>query len=135
MKNIYQVIRTDDELFQELLRICETPKPKFEIYQPKTPIEIGQDEEWRIIEGFHYSISNYGRIRNDKTKRIKEVRFRRWELKTDIYQDGKRYMVNIKRMVAECFVAFRKLKENERVKCIDGNSKNTYYKNLKVVNI
>ena len=132
---------THRKAFQELLKVCETKRPKFKEFDEfkwrlKGLIDkIIIDEEWKVIEGFHYSISNYGRIRNDKTKLIKEVRSRRWELKTDIYQDGKRYTVNIKRITAEYFVVFRKLRDDERVRCIDGDSRNTYYKNLEVVSM
>lgn len=36
------------------------------------PITIGA-EEWKPIPGVHYSISNYGRVRNDKSSRIMKL--------------------------------------------------------------
>ena len=134
-----EIREADRKAFQEMINICQTKRPTFEEFDEfkwklkglKDKVII--DEEWENIEGFTYSISNYGRIRNDKTGVIKTASFRRWELKTDIYKDGKRYTVNIRRMVAEYFI--RKLKNNEIVRAIDGDLRNAYYKNLKIVSM
>ena len=92
---------------------------------------IAADEEWKKIKNSNYSVSNYGRIRNDKNGRLKAIRFRRWILETDIYINGKRYTVGVARLVAMYFI--RELKENEIVLHIDGDARNNYYKNLKIV--
>lgn len=89
------------------------------------------DEEWKKIKDFNYSLSNYGRVRNDLTNKIKNPRFHNWILQVDIYKNGKRYTVNIKRMVANLFI--RELNQNEKVITKDGDIRNNYYKNLEIV--
>jgi len=48
-----------------------------------------------------------------------------------IYKDGKRFTIDVPRMEAYLFI--RKIKDNERVAYIDGDRRNNYYKNLKIV--
>ena len=62
---------------------------------------------------------------------MKDPRYHRWILQVDIYENGKRYTVNIKRMVAHYFI--REVKQNERVISKDGDIRNNYYKNLEIV--
>lgn len=95
--------------------------------------QVIYDEKWKQIPGFTYSISNWGRVRNDKTKKIKAVRYHRWIIQTDIYKDGKRYTIDVPRMEAVLFI--RPVKENERVTYIDGDRRNNWYKNLKIVSM
>lgn len=91
---------------------------------------IGENELWEQIPGFNYSLSNYGRIRNDKNGKLKTVRKHKWLITVDIYKDGKRYMLNVPRMEAELFI--RHVEDNERVTFIDGDGRNLFYKNLKI---
>ena len=89
------------------------------------------DEEWKKIPQFDYSISNWGRIRNDKTGKLKSLRYHRWNIQVDIYKNGKRYTIDVPRVEGMLFIG--KLDKNERVSYIDGDRRNNYYKNLKIV--
>ncbi len=129
--------KSDKEIFEELLYIFSKEKPKFKEfnafnwYLKGLKDKVIVNEEWKKIKGFHYSISNYGRIRNDLNKKIKNPRYHRWILQVDIYENSKRYTCDISRMVATYFI--RPLEKNERVKHRDGDIRNTYYKNLEIV--
>lgn len=89
------------------------------------------EEEWKKIPQFDYSISNYGRIRNDKNGKLKSLRHHRWIIQVDIYKEGRRYTIDVPRLEANLFI--RQLDKNERVRFIDGDIRNTYYKNLEIV--
>lgn len=129
--------KSNEEIFRELINTFKTERVKFEIFDSfkwelkgvKDKVII--DEEWKQIEKFHYSLSNYGRVRNDITGKIKNPRFHNWILQVDIYENGKRYTVNIKRAVANYFI--REVLKDEKVISIDGDIRNNFYKNLKIV--
>ncbi len=89
------------------------------------------DEEWKKIPEFNYSLSNYGRVRNDKNGKLMRLRYHKWRIQTDIYKDGKKYTINVPRLCANLFI--RKVESDERVTFFDGDKRNTYYKNLKIV--
>lgn len=138
--------KTDKELWNEILDlfgyIDSTPEEeiaKFKIFDEfnwhlKGLVnKVIYDEEWKQIPGFTYSLSNWGRVRNDKNGKLKAVRNHRWVIQVDIYKDGKRYTVNVPRMEANLFI--RPVKDNERVTYIDGDRRNNWYKNLKIVSM
>lgn len=89
------------------------------------------DEEWKKIPEFNYSLSNYGRVRNDKNGKLMRLRYHKWRIQTEIYKDGVKYTINVPRLEANLFI--RKIEEEERVTFADGDKRNTYYKNLKIV--
>ncbi len=130
-------VKNGKEAFQLLVEMCQEEKLEFEIFDEFKWMLKGMvdqvmlEEEWKKIPQFNYSLSNYGRIRNDKNGKIKSARFHRWIIQTDIYKDGKRYTIDVPRMEASLFI--RPLKPNERVTYIDGDKRNNYYKNLKIV--
>lgn len=123
------------EIFYKLVNMLKEEKTIFQKYYDPTHIpEIkitGEDEEWKKIPQFEYSISNYGQIRNDKTGTMKKVRRHKWQVTTDIYKDGKRYTLSVPRLEACLFI--RKVEKNEIVIHIDGQAMNNYYKNLEIV--
>lgn len=123
------------EIFYKLVKMLKEEKTIFQKYYDPTHIpEIkitGEDEEWKKIPQFEYSISNYGQIRNDKTGTMKKVRRHKWQVTTDIYKDGKRYTLSVPRLEACLFI--RKVEKNEIVIHIDGQAMNNYYKNLEIV--
>lgn len=137
LEEVVEKSKTDKEIFQELINKFKEKTIKFEIFDEfKWKLKgikdkVITDEEWKQIENFHYSISNYGRIRNEKSGKLKNPRYHRWILQVDIYENGKRYMCNITRAVANYFI--RELKDSERVIHKDGDSRNNYYKNLEIV--
>ena len=89
------------------------------------------EEVWKKIPEFEYSISNYARIRNDKNGKIKGTRIKNYMLVTDLYKNGQRYMLNVVRMEVHLFI--RPLEKNERIKHIDGDSRNNFINNLEIV--
>lgn len=129
--------KTNKEIFQELIDAFMIEKPQFELFNKfnwelkgmKDKIII--DEEWKSIDGFNYSVSNYGRIRNDKTKKLKNPRYHRWILQVDIYENAKRYTCDVTRLVAHYFI--KEISKDERVRHKDGDIRNNYYKNLEIV--
>lgn len=123
------------DLFYKMLDTFKEDKPVFERYYNLTHMpEIkttGEDEEWKEIKGFNYSISNYGMIKNNTTGRIKALRNGIWGYQVNLWNKGQGKMFTISRVVANYFI--RPVKENERVIHLDGQTKNNYYKNLEIV--
>lgn len=142
-KYIAKSKKQNRKAFLELIEACKVDsseninKVKFEIFDEikwelkGLEYKVFKNEKWKQIPGFKYSISNYGRVRNDKNKKIKQVRYDKYLIRVDIFLDNKKYTVNVCRMEAELFI--RKLKENERVIHKDGDARNNYYKNLEIV--
>ena len=126
------------EIIQELFSLFQVKQVEFELFDKfKWQLkglkdQVITDEEFKQIKGFNYSISSYGRVRNDKNNKFKTLRYHRWILQTDIYKDGKRYTIDIPRTVAEYYI--RELKETEKVRYIDGDRRNNYYMNLEIIN-
>lgn len=138
--------KTDKEVFEEIIKsftgrssITTLKKEisKFKIFDEVKWIVKGLadkviiEEEWKKIPQFDYSISNYGHVRNDKNGKLKSLRYHRWMIQVDIYKDGKRYTIDVPRLEAMLFI--RKVERNERVSYIDGDRRNLYYKNLKII--
>lgn len=127
--------RYSKQLFKNLVNEFKEEYPMFEKYYNSShmpSIEItGEDEEWEIIKGFNYSISNYGIIKNNTTGKIKALRNGIWGYQVNLWSNSKAKMFTISRLVANYFI--REVKENERVRHIDGQTKNNYYKNLEIV--
>lgn len=89
------------------------------------------DEEWKKIGTLNYEISNYGRIKNTKTKKLKQLKFQMYGMQVILWNNSKSYTITISRLVAEMFI--KKLKENERVFHKNGDIRDNYYKNLRIV--
>lgn len=111
---------------------------KFPIYDSKDEFNFNyfkdedyENEEWKKIEKLNYEISNYGRIKNLKTKKLKALRNGRFGYQINLWNRGKARMFTISRLVAHFFI--RPVIDNERVIHLDGQKKNNYYKNLKIV--
>lgn len=90
-----------------------------------------EDEEWKKIGTLNYEISNYGRIKNTKTKKLKQLKFQMYGMQVILWNNSKSYTITISRLVAEMFI--KKLKENERVFHKNGDIRDNYYKNLRIV--
>jgi len=90
-------------------------------------------EQWKIITGFEkYEVSNFGNVRNSRTKRI---------LSQHIYKDGyntvmlfdddlKQKRMRVHRLVAFVFVGNPPDEERIQVNHIDGNKQNNRFDNL-----
>lgn len=89
------------------------------------------DEEWKSIGTLNYEVSNYGRIRNKITNRLKKLKYQRFGMQITLWNDGQGQTVTISRLVAEFFL--RHVNKDEKVIHIDGHIRNNYYKNLKIV--
>ena len=90
-----------------------------------------ENEEWKQIGKLNYEISNYGRIKNTQTKKLKALKKQRFGMQVLLWQNRQSYTVTISRMVASMFI--RKVGSNERVSHINGNIRDNYYKNLRIV--
>ena len=89
-------------------------------------------ERWEPIEGFHYSASTDGRVRNDETDTIKAQTIRKdGYYKVDLYDNGQRSSKRISRLVAEAFIPNPDNKP--QVNHIDGNKLNNDVSNLEWV--
>lgn len=112
----------------------------FEIYKPEDynfefdyfKEDNFENEEWKQIGKLNYEISNYGRIKNAQTKKLKALKKHRFGMQVLLWQNSKSYTVTISRMVANMFI--RKVKDTERVSHINGNIRDNYYQNLRIVN-
>ena len=90
------------------------------------------NEEWKEIDGFNYSVSNYGRVKNNTTNKFKELRIGKYGYQINLWNKSKSKMFTLSRLVANYYR--REVKDSERVRHIDGDTRNNYFKNLEIVN-
>jgi len=132
------IIKDNKDFWKTILNEFTPIKVKFEIFDEfnwlikglKDQV-IGEEEIWKKIPEFEYSISNYGHIRNDKNNKLKATRIKNYMRVVDLYKDGKRYMLNVVRMEANLFI--RPVLKSERIRHIDGDSRNNFVNNLEIV--
>lgn len=136
--NIKQLIKSwKMDLEAELRQIIRD----FPIYKPEKDTfdrnylqkENYDDEIWKKVGQLNYEVSNYGRIKNIKTKKLKRLKFNRYGIQVSLWQNSKSYTLTMSRLVATFFI--RELKENERVIHKNKNIRDNYYKNLKIVSM
>lgn len=128
------------ELIEELREETEDYRYLFELYKPEDyrfefdyfREEDFEGEEWKQIGELNYEISNYGRIKNTQTKKLKALKKQRFGMQVLVWKNSQSYTVTISRMVANMFI--RKVEDTERVSHINGNIRDNYYKNLRIVN-
>lgn len=90
---------------------------------------MNQNEEFKQIETFNYSISNLGNVRNDKTKRILNQSIINGYKAVSMYKDGIKKNYKIHRLLATAF-----LLNPENKICvdhIDGDKLNNTLSNLR----
>lgn len=90
-------------------------------------------DTWSKIEGFpNYSVSNDGRIRNDKSGELKipTVNHNGYA-EMDLYDSGQRSKVRVHRVVAQAYL--ENPDEKSQVNHKDGNKLNNDYENLEWV--
>lgn len=90
-------------------------------------------EIWRKVSGYEdYSVSSWGRVRNDKTKDlVYQEKHEKGYMRVDLRVDGKRHHMKVHRLVAEAFVPNPGAKPQVNHK--DGNNKNNSFTNLEWV--
>lgn len=93
-----------------------------------------KNEQWKTIEGFsNYEVSNTGKVRNKKTKRILKgtPSARQPYLCVGLKEDnsGKRVTLRIHRLVALAFIPY--MREDLFVDHIDNNKTNNHVGNLR----
>ena len=136
-KEIPRKTKSDREIFQELIDAFAPEVHNFEIFDAtKWEEKRKRDtiiiyEEWKEIEGYNYSVSNYGRIKNNTSQKIKALRNGIYGYQVNLWNKSEAKMFTLSRLVANYFI--RKVKDNERVIHKDQDIRNNYYKNLEIV--
>ena len=93
---------------------------------------MNNDLKWKQIEGWPYSISNDGNVRNDRTGYIKSVTINRnGYAQVHLYNNGNVWFPLVHRLVAKAFIPNNK--NNMQVNHIDGDKLNNNAKNLEWV--
>lgn len=130
-------IKSNKEIFQKLIDVFDPERHNFIIFditkweEKRKRDTIIINEEWKEIEGYNYSVSNYGRIKNNTSQKIKALRNGIYGYQVNLWNKSQGKMFTLSRLVAHYFI--RKVKENERVRHKDGDIRNNYYKNLEIV--
>ena len=87
------------------------------------------DLEWRKIDGFDYSVSNTGLIRNDRNGRLVSTNRKDGEtVRVNVWSRGKRKNLTVHTLVAQAFLP--KAKEKHCVIHLDGDLQNNNVENL-----
>ena len=90
-------------------------------------------EEYKTIKGFeNYEISNTGKVREKINDRILDTFMNKGYTKIGLRIDGKRYIKDVHRLVAQTFIL--EFNNKSFVYHIDGNKNNNEVSNLKVSN-
>lgn len=85
--------------------------------------------EWRKIDGFDYSVSNTGLIRNDRNGRLVSTNRKDGEtVRVNVWSRGKRKNLTVHTLVAQAFLP--KSKEKHCVIHLDGDLQNNNVENL-----
>lgn len=130
-------IKSNREIFQELIDAFAPEVHNFEIFdatnweEKRKKDTIILCEEWKEIEGYNYSVSNYGRIKNNTSQKIKALRNGIYGYQVNLWNKSEAKMFTLSRLVANYFI--RKVKDDERVIHKDQDIRNNYYKNLEIV--
>ena len=128
--------------FKEFLQIfCENDKNIIDLFQQidYNKIQLQNknlyendfyNEQWKKIPYYNYELSNYGRVRNLTTNKIKSQRISMYGNQIMLWNKSEGRLFTISRLVASIYI--RKVKSNEKVIHIDKNIRNNYVKNLKI---
>jgi hypothetical protein len=88
------------------------------------------EEEFRVCTGHNnYSVSNFGRVRNNKTNKIIKGSLRKGYLRIDYVLDGSRTCVPIHRLVSNAFIP--NPEDKPLIDHIDNNTTNNNAYNLR----
>lgn len=93
------------------------------------------NEEWRQIYNYHYSISSYGRVRNDKTLLLLQPSIACGYQKVRLSQNGVVTDIMIHKMVYCIFSNIDNVPEGYTIDHIDGNKLNNNINNLRLLDL
>lgn len=92
------------------------------------------NEQWKPVRGFeHYSVSDAGRIRNDRTQHLIKPRESRGYLRVNLSDVGRHETRQVHRVVAEAFLG--PISAGLHTCHLDGDSHNNVASNLKYATI
>lgn len=93
---------------------------------------MNNDLMWKPIDGWPYSVSNKGDVRNNRTGHIKSVTINKnGYAQVHLFNDGKVWFPLVHRLVAAAFIPNDQ--NNAQVNHIDGNKANNTVENLEWV--
>lgn len=139
-----KIPRNYTKIFKEIVAEFREEAPcyryLFELYKPEDykfefnyfQEEDFEGEEWKQIGKLNYEVSNYARVKNITTKKLKALKHNRYGMQVLLWHNSKSYTITISRLVANMFI--RKVEDYERVSHINGDIRDNYYKNLRIVN-
>ena len=129
-KEIVAEFREEEPCYRYLFEVYNPEDYKFEFDYFRE--EDFEGEEWKQIGKLNYEVSNYARVKNIKTKKLKALKHNRYGMQVLLWHNSKSYTITISRLVANMFI--RKVEDYERVSHINGDIRDNYYKNLRIVN-
>ena len=83
---------------------------------------------WKIIDGYEYSINEYGQIKNNRTNKLLSMRLSNGYNRVRLYKNSVGRNILVHRLVAEKFCI--KYEGFDEVNHKDGNKLNNHYTNL-----
>lgn len=94
-----------------------------------------ENEQWKKIPNYHYSISSYGRVRNDESLLLLQGSLASGYLKVRLSKEGKAKDYMIHKLVYCCFNNLSAIPEGYVIDHIDANKLNNNLENLRLITL
>lgn len=94
-----------------------------------------ENEIWKKIPNYHYSISSYGRVRNDETLLLLSPSLTCGYLKVRLSNNGKVKDFTIHKLVYCIFHEINNIEKGYTIDHIDGNKTNNQLNNLRMITL
>lgn len=94
-----------------------------------------ENEQWKKILNYHYSISSYGRVRNDESLLLLQGSLASGYLKVRLSKEGKAKDYMIHKLVYCCFNNLSAIPEGYVIDHIDANKLNNNLENLRLITL